>query len=149
MKKILTAASLLIASVSGSAAVTVPKYDIAKGKVIAESVCGACHGVNGVSTVPAQPNLGGQNVKYLYKQLIEFKSGARVNPIMSAQVANLNDQDLANVAGYYASQPRWGVSYVNPAYAATAQKLYYGGNSTRGVIPVSYTHLTLPTKRIV
>lgn len=67
MKKILTAASLLIASVSGSAAVTVPKYDIAKGKVIAESVCGACHGVNGVSTVPAQPNLGGQNVKYLYK----------------------------------------------------------------------------------
>lgn len=53
MKKILTAASLLIASVSGSAAVTVPKYDIAKGKVIAESVCGACHGVNGVSTVPA------------------------------------------------------------------------------------------------
>ena len=43
MKKILTAASLLIASVSGSAAVTVPKYDIAKGKVMAESVCGACH----------------------------------------------------------------------------------------------------------
>ena len=56
-EKILTAASLLIASVSGSAAVTVPKYDIAKGKVMAESVCGACHGVNGVSTVPAQPNL--------------------------------------------------------------------------------------------
>lgn len=140
MKKILTAASLLIASVSGSAAVTVPKYDIAKGKVMAESVCGACHGVNGVSSVPAQPNLGGQNVKYLYKQLTEFKSGARVNPIMSAQVAKLNDQDLANVAGYYASQPRWGVGYANPAYAATAQKLYYGGNSTRGVIPCAGCH---------
>lgn len=140
MKKILTAASLLLASVGGSAAVTVPKYDIAAGKAIAESVCGACHGVNGVSTVPAQPNLGGQNVKYLYKQLTNFKSGLRVNPIMTAQASRLTDQDMANVAGYYASQPRWGGGYANPAYASAAQKLYYGGNSTRGVIPCAGCH---------
>ena len=64
-EKILTAASLFNCQRKRFCkAVTVPKYDIAKGKVImAESVCGACHGVNGVSTVPAQPNLGGQNVK--------------------------------------------------------------------------------------
>ncbi|MGL5252056.1 MAG: c-type cytochrome [Moraxella sp.] len=140
MKKLITAASLLIASVGGSAAVNVPKYDVAAGKAIAESVCGACHGVDGVSTVPAQPNLGGQNVKYLYKQLTNFKEGARVNPIMAAQVAKLTDQDMANVAGYYASQPRWGVAYVNPAYAAAGQKLFYGGNSSRGVIPCAGCH---------
>lgn len=140
MKKIIITASLMIASVSGWSAVNVPKHDIAAGKAIAESVCGACHGVNGVSSVPAQPNLGGQNVKYLYKQLTDFKSGLRKNPIMTAQVAKLTDQDLANVAGYYASQPRWGVGYANPAYAQTAQKLYFGGNSSRGVIPCAGCH---------
>lgn len=140
MKKIITAAALLLASVGGSAVVNVPKHDIAKGKAIAESVCGACHGVNGVSTVPAQPNLGGQNIKYLYKQLTDFKSGLRKNPIMTAQVANLTDQDMANVAAYYASQPRWSVSYANPAYAQAAQKLYFGGDSKRGVIPCAGCH---------
>ena len=87
MKKIITAASLLLASLSIHAAPTVPKYDIAAGKAIAESVCGACHGVDGVSTVPAQPNLAGQNVKYLYKQLTDFKAGHRKNAIMSAQAS--------------------------------------------------------------
>ena len=140
MKKIITAASLLIASVSGSAAISVPKHDIAAGKAIAENICGACHGVNGVSAVPAQPNLGGQNIKYLYKQLTDFKAGRRVNPIMSAQAARLTDQDIANVAGYYASQPRWGVGYANPAYAPAAQKLFFGGNSARGVIPCAGCH---------
>lgn len=140
MKKIITAASLLLASLSVHSAPIVPKYDVAAGKVIAESVCGACHGVDGVSNVPSQPSLGGQNVKYLYKQLVEFKSGRRKNPIMTAQVANLSDQDMANVSGYYASQPRWGVGYANPEYANEAQKLYYGGDSKRGVIPCAGCH---------
>lgn len=140
MKKLLTAASLMIVSVAGSAAIAVPKHDIAAGKALAEKVCGACHGVNGVSTVPAQPNLGGQNVKYLYKQLMDFKSGLRVNPIMTSQVAALTSQDLANVAGYYASQPAWGVGYANPAYVPAAQKLFFGGNSSRGVIPCAGCH---------
>lgn len=140
MKKIITAASLLIASVSGSAAVAVPKYDIEKGKVIAETVCAACHGANGVSAVPAQPNLGGQSVKYLYKQLVAFKSGDRANAIMKAYASQLSDQDMANVAGYFASQPRWSVGYANPATAEKAQKLYFGGDSKRGVIPCSGCH---------
>lgn len=140
MKKIITAASLLIASLGGYAAIAVPQHDIAAGKKIAEAVCGACHGVDGVSTVPAQPNLGGQNIKYLYKQLTDFKSGARVNPIMTSQVANLSDQDIANVAGYFASQKRWGVGYANPALAPTGQKLFYGGDSKRGVIPCAGCH---------
>lgn len=140
MKKIMTAASLMLLSVAGSAAVAVPKHDIVAGKATAEKICGACHGVNGVSSVPAQPNLGGQNIKYLYKQLMDFKTGHRNNPIMTSQVANLTDQDLANVAGYYASQPRWGVGYANPAYAPAAQKLFFGGNNSRGVIPCAGCH---------
>lgn len=140
MKKIITAASLLIASLGGYAAIAVPQHDIAAGKKIVEAVCGACHGVDGVSTVPAQPNLGGQNIKYLYKQLSDFKSGARVNPIMTSQVANLSDQDIANVAGYFASQKRWGVGYANPALAPTGEKLFFGGDGKRGVIPCAGCH---------
>lgn len=140
MKKIMTAASLMLVSVAGSAAIAVPKHDIAAGKAIAEQVCGACHGVNGVSAVPAQPNLGGQNIKYLYKQLLAFKTGDRKNAIMNSQMMNLNEQDLANVAGYYASQPAWQPGFANPAYAPAAQKLYFGGNSSRGVIPCAGCH---------
>ncbi len=140
MKKIITAASLIIASTSGYAVTNVPKHDVVAGQKIAETVCAACHGLNGVSVVPSQPNLGGQNIKYLYKQMIDFKSGFRQNPIMSSQVANLTDQDMANVSAYYASQKPWGVSYANPETAQVAQKLYYGGDGKRGVIPCAGCH---------
>ena len=135
MKKLIAAASFCVASFSVQAAITVPKYDVNAGKTIAETVCAACHGVDGVSIVPAQPNLGGQNVKYLYKQLVNFKAGHRKNGIMQSQVANLSQQDLANVAGYYASQAPWGVGYGNHATTAAATKIFLGGDKSRGLIP--------------
>ena len=140
MKKLIAAASLCVASFSVQAAITVPKYDLNAGKQVAETVCAACHGVNGVSPIPAQPNLGGQNVKYLYKQLVEFKSGYRKNGIMQPQVANLSQQDLANVAGYYASQAPWGVAFGNPATTQEATKLFLGGDKSRGVIGCAGCH---------
>jgi len=140
MKKLIAAASLCVASFSVQAAITVPKYDVNAGKQIAESVCAACHGLTGESIVPAQPNLGGQNVKYLYKQLVNFKAGYRKNGIMQSQVANLSQQDLANVAGYYASQEPWGVGYGNPATNQEASKLFLGGDKKRGVIACAGCH---------
>ena len=140
MKKLIAAASLCVASFSVQAAITVPEYDLNAGKQVAETVCAACHGVNGVSPIPAQPNLGGQNVKYLYKQLVDFKSGYRKNGIMQSQVANLSQQDLANVSGYYASQKPWGVAFGNPATTQEATKLFLGGDKTRGVIGCAGCH---------
>ena len=140
MKKLMAAASLCVASFSVQAAITVPEYDLNAGKQIAETVCAACHGVDGVSPVPAQPNLGGQNVKYLYKQLVNFKAGYRKNGIMQSQVANLSQQDLANVAGYYASQAPWGVGFGNPATNQEATKLFLGGDKSRGVIGCAGCH---------
>lgn len=140
MKKLIAAASLCVASFSVQAAITVPEYDANAGKQIAETVCAACHGVDGVSVVPAQPNLGGQNVKYLYKQLVNFKSGYRKNGIMQSQVANLSQQDLANVAGYYASQAPWGVGFGNPATNQEATKIFLGGAKSRGVIGCAGCH---------
>ena len=140
MKKLIAAASLCVASFSVQAAITVPEYDANAGKKIVEAQCAACHGVDGVSVVPAQPNLGGQNVKYLYKQLVGFKAGYRVNGIMQSQVANLSQQDLANVAGYYAEQAPWGVGYGNPATTAEATKIFLGGDKSRGVIGCAGCH---------
>ncbi len=76
--------------------------DIAKGKAKA-MVCGACHGAEGVSTNSMWPNLKGQKEQYLYKQLKDFKSGARKDPMMSGQAMSLTDEDMKNLAAYYAS----------------------------------------------
>ncbi len=138
-KKILLGSSLMLVAGASYAAV-VPSYDIEAGKKIVEANCAACHGVDGVSTAPAQPNLGGQNIKYLYKQLVDFKTGARSNGIMKTQLAGLTQQDLANVAGYYANQAPWGPGYGNPETVVEATKLYLGGDKSRGVIPCAGCH---------
>ncbi|WP_296405488.1 c-type cytochrome [Psychrobacter sp.] len=140
MKKLLVATSLCVASISASAAITVPKYDAAAGQKIVENNCAACHGMMGVSVVPTQPNLAGQNVRYLFKQLRNFKTGYRINGIMQAQIANLNEQDLANVAGYFSEQKPWGAFAGNPATAEEASHLFLGGDKKRGVIACSGCH---------
>lgn len=140
MKKLLVATSLCVASISASAAITVPKYDVAAGQKIVEGNCAACHGMTGISVVPTQPNLAGQNVRYLFKQLRDFKSGYRINGIMQGQIANLNEQDLANVAGYFSEQKPWGAFAGNPATAEEAGKLFLGGDKKRGVIACSGCH---------
>ncbi|MDO5652345.1 MAG: c-type cytochrome [Moraxella sp.] len=127
-------------SASAFAAVAVPTADLAAGKAIADSNCAACHGATGVSVAPAQPNLGGQHLTYLYKQLVDFKTGARANGIMKAQLAGLTQQDLANVAAYYAAQTPWLAGYGNKATTAEATKLYLGGDKSRGVIPCAGCH---------
>lgn len=75
--------------------------DPAKGK--AKSVtCGACHGANGISLIPSFPNIAGQKAQYLEAQLKAFRDGTRKNPSMSPQAAGLSDEDIANIAAYYA-----------------------------------------------
>ena len=59
-----------------------PKADLAKGKATAATVCVACHGADGNSTIPANPKLAGQHADYIAKQLREFKSNTRSNPVM-------------------------------------------------------------------
>ncbi|PNK61273.1 c-type cytochrome [Psychrobacter sp. FDAARGOS_221] len=140
MKKLLVATSLCIASLSAHAVITVPKYDVEAGQKIVENNCAACHGATGVSVIPTQPNLAGQNIRYLFKQLRDFKTGYRVNGIMQGQIATLSEQDLANVAGYYSQQKPWGAFAGNPATTDAATKLFLGGDKTRGVISCAGCH---------
>jgi cytochrome c553 len=80
--------------------------DLVAGKEKAAQVCGACHGPNGEKpTQPDYPILAGQWPDYLERALKDYKSGKRKNPIMNGMAAALSDQDIENVAAWFASQP--------------------------------------------
>ena len=66
--------------------------------------CGACHGADGNSLAPTFPKLAGQHESYLLKQLKDIKSGARSVPTMAGQLDAMSEQDLADIAAYYAAQ---------------------------------------------
>lgn len=83
---------------------TIAAGDAEAGKA-ASAVCAGCHGVNGVAAIKTYPNLAGQGAPYIYKQLMEFKSGARENAVMLGMVANLSDADMKNLAAFYAEMP--------------------------------------------
>lgn len=66
--------------------------------------CRTCHGINGYAQIPIAPHIGGEPVSYLKSQLEAFRSGARFNEMMSVVVKNLSDQDIADLAVWFASQ---------------------------------------------
>ncbi len=70
----------------------------------AGQVCTACHGANGVGMAPQFPSLAGQYDDYLRRALTEYRQGARKNAVMANFAANLKDQDIAELAAYYAQQ---------------------------------------------
>jgi cytochrome c553 len=78
--------------------------DVEAGKAKVQTVCAACHGVNGLSVSDTIPNLAGQKAAYLEIQLKALKDGSRKNPIMSAIASQLSSDDISNVAAYFATQ---------------------------------------------
>ena len=103
------------------------------------AVCGACHGPGGNSSNPEWPKLSGQHAAYIYDQLKVLKSGARPSPVMGAQAAALSDQDMRDLAAYFAAQKAVpGVA--SPDAVAVAQKLYRGGDPARGLPACSACH---------
>ena len=91
-------------------------------------VCAACHGPQGISTNPIWPNLAGQNEQYLVKQLKEMKLGKqRIAPTMTAMIANLNDQDMDDLAAYYAKMTLASGS-TPKKYLQRGEQLYRGGD---------------------
>ncbi len=111
--------------------VTAQAGDAASGKQLS-AACGACHGSDGNSPAASFPKIAGLGEKYLLKQLKDFKSGARANPIMAGQVAALNETQMGDVAAYYASQTR-SVGYAAKDKVAVGEKIYRAGNKATGV----------------
>lgn len=70
------------------------------------AVCSACHGADGKAILGEYPNLGGQHYSYLLQQMRYFKSGERYAVLMAGQVDNLSDQDLKDIAAFYAAKAK-------------------------------------------
>jgi cytochrome c553 len=88
--------------------------DAAAGQARARG-CQTCHGANGIAGMPNVPNLAAQNEQYLLKALGDYKSGARKDDMMSLIAQPLSDEDVANLAAYYAGLG--GAAAVPPATA--------------------------------
>lgn len=103
------------------------------------ATCAACHGPGGNSANPEWPKLAGQSSRFLVEQLQQFKSGKRQNPLMSAQAAALSDDDIKNLAAYFAAQkPAPGVA--SEAAVGAVQNIYRAGDAARGLPACAACH---------
>ncbi len=97
------------------------------------TTCAACHGPTGVSVNPIWPNLAGQHAPYLVKQLHDFKAMQHRNaPTMAPMVANLNDQDMEDLAAFYARQPL-PENTTPQQFLKRGEQLYRGGDFSKHI----------------
>ena len=106
------------------------------------TTCNNCHGANGISADAAFPNLTGQSVAAIYKQLEDFKSGKRNAAVMGVYVAPLSQQDMLDLAAHFASLPNpFAEPGSKPVSAdAAARRLIEVGNPLRGMAPCAACH---------
>jgi len=101
--------------------------------------CGACHGADGNSLAPTFPKLAGQHESYLLKQLKDIKSGARSVPTMAGQLDAMSEQDLADMAAFYAVQPATpGVA--KEELVELGESVYRAGIREKGVAACTACH---------
>lgn len=127
---------LLVAAMAAPAAMAAGDASAGQEKAAA---CAACHGQDGNSPSGEYPSLAGQGAPYLVKQLQEFKSGTRNNPIMMGMTAGLSEQDMEDIAAYYAKQtPVPGQA--DPELVEQGERLYRGGDMEKGIPACSGCH---------
>jgi cytochrome c553 len=102
--------------------------------------CTMCHGARGLSEANS-PNLAGQYPIAIYKQLVDFKTGARASAVMAPLVADLSDTDMRDLAAYYAYLPR-----LTDSSADSPPRIVESGAPTRGVAPCGACHGEIGTK---
>nr|P86052.1 RecName: Full=Cytochrome c4 [Thiocapsa roseopersicina] len=108
------------------------------GEAKANGVCLACHGPQGNSLVPIWPKLAGQHPEYIVKQLMDFKQ-RRANEQMTPMAMPLTDQEVLDLAAYYATQPKT-PGAADPELASKGESLYRWGNPETGVPACSGCH---------
>ena len=136
MMKALSALALAaaLATPALAAAPAAPaKPDLAKGQAISTQVCAACHTADGSRGSPANPIIAGQHPEYLVKQLQEFKSGKRNNAIMKGFATTLSDDDMRNVAAFYAGKSAKPGFAKNKDSVKLGEKIYRAGIAEKAV----------------
>lgn len=126
-----TAATAMLAPAAAPATAALKPGDATAGQAKA-AVCGACHGLDGNSSDAQYPKLAGQNEAYIARQLTDFKSGKRQNPIMLGMATPLSEQDMHDVGAYFASKVSLpGVA--DQALVEHGQALFREGDAARGI----------------
>jgi cytochrome c553 len=118
------------------------QVSIGRGATLAQR-CAICHGPQGVSDANS-PNLAGQFAAVTWKELNDFKTGARVNVVMSPFAANLSNQDMLDIAAYYAYLPRVPSNKLDPAIAAPP--IVTIGAPMRNIAPCGSCHGDIDNK---
>jgi cytochrome c553 len=129
---------LLVWAQLGYAADGTTQGDAGRGEGMT-AVCSACHGTDGNSPAPTFPKLAGQGERYLVKQMQDIRDGSRPVPTMAGQLDGKSDQDLADIAAFYAAQPGSG-GQTDPELLALGEKVYRAGVAERKVAACSACH---------
>jgi cytochrome c553 len=124
------------------------KADPAKGAALYDSgdaarsipACASCHGANGNSTITTNPRLAGQIEAYTHKQLVDFTSADRNNPVMSPFSKVLTDEEKRNIAAYLAVQKPKQDAARNKETVELGRKIYRGGIAAKGVAACASCH---------
>ena len=129
--------------ICGLVLVLLPPVLFAAGNVEAgkqkAATCVVCHGPDGNSSNPTWPNLAGQHSEYIRKQLQDYRSGHRKNDQMTPMAMGLSDQDIDDLAVYYASlKPRIGLA--SPENLEAGEYLYRVGDTTKGLAACMACH---------
>ncbi len=141
----LLAALLAVPAVSSFAAgeaapAKVAKPDLVKGEASFTAVCASCHGADGNSGTPVNPKLAQQHPEYLVKQLQEFKSGKRKNPVMQGFASALSDEDMKNIA-YWATSKKAKAGFArDKELVALGERIYRGGIADRQIAACAGCH---------
>lgn len=137
MKKILFGSILMLAAISQAHAIGDPVAGESKAMI-----CAACHGATGVSILGAWPNLAGQNARYIAKQSIDIRDGRREVIEMQGIIDMFSDEDIRDIASFYAQQPTAEIN--EEADAETLERgriLYVAGDLSRGIPACTACHL--------
>ena len=129
MKRLWILSITISGAIVSNSALAVGSVEAGAAKAV---VCQACHGANGNSTNPEWPSLAGIGADYITEQLKNFKEGKRTNPVMMPNVANLKDDDMADLGAYFDSLTNTGLE-ADPSYWQAGEKLYRGGDAARGI----------------
>lgn len=133
-------ATVTATTLASDAAPASAKPDLAKGQAKSNEVCMACHTNDGSRGSPANPILQGQHPDYIVKQLTEFKTDKRQNPIMKGFASTLSEQDMKNVAAFYGSKQAKPGFAKNKDLVTLGEKIYRGGLTDRHIAACAGCH---------
>ena len=143
MKRSLVLAAVIMTAWPAAAALAQnppAKPDLAKAQGIVKEVCSACHGPDGNSATPVNPSLAGMPAQYITLQLMHFKAGVRVNPVMQGMAATLSPDDMRTLGILFAAQKPKGLAAKDASLLTAGQSLYRGGDAGAGIPACAACH---------